>query len=327
MNMIVLVTGGSGFIGSHLAEHLLSRGHTVRCLVRKTSNVSVLNDKQVELYYGDILHPESIEPAVKGAGMVYHLAAAMTGDYAREDFFRVNVSGTRNLLDACTRFASDCAKFVYVSSISASGPRHDMTALTEDSPCRPVDCYGESKLQAEETVLQYRSKVPLVIIRPPLVYGPGDKNPLTVLRHMRMVSRGFYIVRGSEKRYTSIIYVRDLAEGLVLAGESIRSGGQTYFMCNEKPVTYEDICQLTAKALQKKAVRIRIPSFIFTGRKSLLRILDRLMKTERLKRIDRPPHWICDGSKAHKELGFFARTPLPDGIRDTALWYKEHGWL
>ena len=329
--MKILVTGGTGFIGSHLVGHLLARGYHVRCLIRKESNRSYIDDKGVEFFYGDLLARESLEPAVKGIDCVVHLAAIQTGATGREQFLRVNVSGTKNLIEATYRFVPTLKKFVHVSSISAVGPRDNATPLTEDSPCAPADHYGESKLGAEQTVLDYRRKVPLIIIRPPLVYGPRDDNRFGVLRYAKIAKRGFRLMRADAEIYTSIIHVSDLCEGLIKAVETRNAAGEKYFLCNEHPTSCGDISALSAAALQRSVKEIVIPSIILDARsfvKGLYRKVtgnDDPGKRQGLKAG--PQHWICDGAKARRELDFEPAIPLSEGIKETVLWYQERGWL
>jgi nucleoside-diphosphate-sugar epimerase len=322
----ILVTGTAGFIGSHLAELLLERGCNVRGFDRLKTDLAYGKDRNVTYFVGDVCDVPSLEPAVKNADYIFHLAALQTGRHSPEEFFRVNVQGTVNMLEACCRVALNIKKFVYISSISAAGPRKNYEVLTEDSTCLPRDPYGRSKLKAEELVLEYSKKIPVTIIRPSLVYGPRDRNPLTVLKYMKMVNKGFYLSRGPYNKYSSHIYVKDLAEGLVTAAESDRSSGQKYFLCSDMPTTYDEICVLTAEALQKKVLKITIPSFLLKGKAFLNSIGERKANADSsTKNI--PEYWICDGAKAKRELGVQTHTSLAEGITKTAKWYLQEGWL
>ena len=329
--MEILVTGGTGFIGSHLVERLQAKGYHVRCLVRKESNGLCRDNKGVELFYGDVLRRESLEPAVRGIGSVVHLAAVQRGAVGKAQFFQVNVSGTKNLIEAVSRFAPNLRKFVHVSSISAVGPRNDATPLTEESPCAPVDPYGESKRGAEQAVLDCRKKVPLVIIRPPLVYGPRDVNRFGVLRYAKIAKRGFRFVRADTETYTSIIHVSDLCEGLIKAVETRRAEGEKYFLCNEHPASYGDIAEWSAAALQRSVKEIVIPSFVLDTRAFIKALYGKVTGNDdpanRHGVRTMPRYWICDGSKARRDLDFEPVIPLPDGIKATVLWYRERGWL
>ncbi|KKL23602.1 hypothetical protein LCGC14_2423750, partial [marine sediment metagenome] len=299
-DMNAAITGGTGFIGSHLAERLVSSGYRVRCLVRKGSDLHNISGLDVEVFYGDMRDVDSLKPVVEGADYVFHLAALTLGN-TREDFFRVDVTGTENLLNACIIHAPHLKKFVHVSSISAVGPRSGIETLSKDPPCRPIDYYGESKSAGEKIALEYRNRIPLTIIRPSTVYGPRDNNPFTVLRYMKMVRRGFYLLRGSEKQYISAIFVSDVVDGIVIAAENDISRGQKYFLCNEKITSYDEICKLTSEALQRKAIKIRVPDFVLNARAFLKR------KRPEGGPLSHTRHWICSSAKAKRDLGIEAR--------------------
>lgn len=324
--MSILVTGAAGFIGSHLVELLSERGYRVRGFVRQKTDLSHGRDKNITYFQGDICDAPSLEPAVKNADYIFHIAALQTGRHTPEEFFRVNVQGTVNLLEACFRVAPNIKKFIHISRISAAGPRNNYEVIAEDSPCLPRDPYGRSKLKAEELALEYSKKIPVTVIRPPLVYGPGDRNPLTVLKYMKMVNKGFYLSRGAYNKHFSYIYVKDLAEGLVTAAESDRSNGRKYFLCSDMPTTYDEICGLTAEALQKKVLKITIPLFLLKGKAFLNNVYRRKANANSSDR-NIPEYWVCDGSRAKKELGFQTHTSLAEGIRKTAKWYLQEGWI
>ncbi len=328
--MNILVTGGTGFIGSHLVEQLSAKGYHVRCLVRKNSNISHIQNVCSEFVYGDLLDVRSLESAVRNAKYIFHLAAASGRSRPKEDYYSVNVLGTRNLLKACFRFNVNLDNFIYVSSVSAVGPSMNEFPLTEESPCLPVDFYGESKLAGEKVVSEYGNKLPATIIRPSLVYGPREKGRYKVLWHMKMTEKGFRIGVGSKKGMFSIIYVKDLVEGFLAAAESNKSEGQKYILCNQNPTSFDEICKLSATALQKKTIPIRVPYFVRESAALLLEFYARMTNTRPLIRRKRSPHrsqhWVYDSSKAKRELSFQPRTSLQEGIENTAAWYVREGW-
>ena len=326
-----LVTGGAGFVGSHLVDLLLKRGYHVRCFTKRDSDLQFVPKKKVEVVYGDVLEKASLEQALKGVNYVFHLAAIQHKHATEEEFFLVNATGTQNLLEACCQCENSLAKVIHISSISAVGPRNSPERLTEESPCMPIDAYGMSKLGGEKIALAYTSKIPLTIVRPPLVFGPRDRNPITVLPYMKMVNRGFYLTRRSGLRFQSIIYVNDLASGLIKAAETNDTDGHIYMLCNEEPTTYDEICRLTAKALDKKVLRIPVPSFLLKARhlfkESLRHEVEQCSTTGRSASIRGLLHWVCDGTKALEEFGFKPTYSLWDGVRETARWYVEYGWI
>ena len=160
--MLVLVTGGNGFIGSHLVEALVRKDYEVRCMVRKTSNLRWLKDVPVEYVYGDVTNPDSLASAVRGVDYVYHIAGVLEAKRT-ETFYKVNVQGTEHLLQACVEHAPSMRRFVYASSQSAAGPCTKGTCVDESDHPNPMTHYGRSNLQAEEVVLSYNEKIPLPI--------------------------------------------------------------------------------------------------------------------------------------------------------------------
>src|SRR5574340_25657 len=203
--MRALVTGATGFVGSHLAERLVGEGWQVRCMVRRTSSLRWL-PPGVETVYGELASGEGVGEAVHGADAVFHVAGVTKARRAAE-FYEGNVRATANLLEA----AGDVPRFVHVSSLAAAGPGAD---LSEDNPPRPVSDYGRSKLEAEKLA---RGRA--VIIRPPVVFGPRDTD---VLQIFRAVNRGRMVRIGRRDSFFSFIYVKDLAEALAARSEERR---------------------------------------------------------------------------------------------------------
>ena len=224
--MRALVTGGQGFVGSHLCERLVAQGHRVRVLARPSSELRHLSGIEVEVVRADVTEPAGLPSAVAGCDVVFHVAGALRG-LREQDLFRVNADGTRNLVGAAVAAEPRLARFVYVSSLAAAGPSlGGSTPRTEDMPPEPLTWYGRSKLAGESAV---RSVAGLswTILRPAIVFGPRERD---LLRYFRLARRGCLPVVGFSDRYYSLIYVEDLAEGLVRAAEAPAAVGQIYFL-------------------------------------------------------------------------------------------------
>lgn len=326
--MRVLVTGASGFIGAHLCERLRAAGHAVRALVRRTSDTASLRDLEVEYVYGDLTDPDSLLPAVEGAEWVFHCAAALRG-FREADLLRVNAAGTENVVEACGRARRSLVRLVYVSSLAAAGPSpNGETPLTERMKARPVSWYGRSKYQGELAVLA-RKDLPSVILRPPVVFGPRERDLLTCFKLAR---RGLLPLPGSSRRYLSLVYVKDLVEGLVTAAQADAPPGETYFLSGAEIVSYRALAEMIAVALGVRTLCFRLPELAAVLAASVNDLTGRLRgKPARLsaqKVVEmRQPGWICSPEKAARELGWSARTPLPEALAATAKWYREHGWL
>ena len=322
-----LVTGAAGFVGSHLVETLVDRGYEVSCLVRKTSNLAWLKPLPVRFVFGDVLDADSLPGAVEGMDYVYHVAGAVKA-LREADFFLVNAGGTANLLEACAAPGQSLQRFVLVSSQAAAGPPEIGHPLTEDDPPRPITPYGLSKLRAEVLTASYAARLPVTVVRPPAIYGPRDRETLTVFQ---WINRGLCPVP-RQKRFFSLIHVRDLVTGLILAAESPASVGRTYHLANDGPESLEGMSTLIAQALGRHPVTLRLPqaAFDLAGGASTLagRLRRRPQIFDRYKAMELSlPSWVYDTRRARAELGFQASISVPDGVRETTDWYRKAGWL
>ena len=314
--MKALVTGASGFIGRRLVMELARRGHETACLVRPTSKTAPLRDLPVELVLGDLGDPASLVSAVKGRDHVFHLAGVIQA-IDGPAFEAANAQGTRNLVDACLRAAPAIKKFVFVSSIAAAGPSPPGRALTEADEPRPVSAYGRSKLAAERIVLEAGARMPVTIVRPPNVLGPGLKE---LSRAAGLLRKRLVPALGDERPRTSLVDVDDLVAALLLAAESPRSAGQTYFVTDGRSYAWPEITAALAEELGVGRFTVKVPFGIqilaarlaetaarFTRRPPLL--------TREIVRAARDHFWIYDGSKIERELSFHPRYGLRESVR------------
>ncbi|MDW7679327.1 MAG: NAD-dependent epimerase/dehydratase family protein [bacterium] len=326
--MLALITGANGFIGSHLVERLLRKNYSVRCLVRKTSDLKWIQHLPVSLLYGDITDFHSLLSAVQKVDYVYHLSGKVRA-LNEDEFFRVNQRGTKNLLESCRLHAPDLKRFVYISSQAAVGPSPDGTALREIDPPCPVSIYGKSKLQGELETLSYRKHFPVTIIRPPSVYGPRDDDILAIFKNIKM---GIKPLIGKKARALSLIHIDDLVDGIVLAAEHPNGANEIFFMANRKSCFMEEWENMVATALEKKAVFVRIPEWGLDFTAWIAEIVARLSRKPALLNRDKvlemkQPHWVVDSSKAERLLGFTPKIEIKNGIRELYRWYRDQGWL
>ncbi len=323
-----LVTGASGFIGSHLVELLLARGHTVRCLVRRTSDLRWLQGFPVEFHYGDVFNPEILRAAVADVDYVYH-SAGLTKAKKKEEYYRANTLGTKNLLDAALTTGGSLTRFVLVSSQTAAGPSPGKDPITEDAPPHPITTYGKSKLQAEQECLNAADRLPVTIVRPPAVYGPRDKD---IFEFFNTMSRGLQPMVGWHEKYVSLIHARDLVRGIVLAGESAKSVGKTYFVTSPQFYGWAEVGEITRSVLGRNALRVKIPEFGVYAIAAFAEFFALFSKKPALINFEKArdmvqDYWTCDGTKAQRDFGFTAEISLESGIRETVEWYKTAGWL
>jgi nucleoside-diphosphate-sugar epimerase len=324
----VLVTGGTGLVGSHLVELLLQRGHAVTCLVRDPNRPRWLTGMNVDLVQGDCLKPESLVPAVQGASIVFHLAGLTKALHAR-DYYLVNHRGTGNILEACVRHNPAIRKFVLISSLAAAGPSPDGRPVRDTDVARPISDYGRSKLLAEEEALRYKNILPVVILRPSAVYGPRDRDMYELFR---WAARGLTLELTGGERYLSPCYVKDLADAILRAAEKKTPNGSIYCVAENRSYSWSEFRQALLMTGGVKALNIKIPyaaayliglasecGSLFTSRPAL---------TNRQKvREASQKYWICELTRTESELGFKAQYPLQKGLKITWKWYRDNKWL
>jgi dihydroflavonol-4-reductase len=326
--MLALITGSTGFIGSHLAGTLHAKGYQLRCLVRRTSNLSALRNLPIEYVYGDLFSPDVLASAVRGAEYVYHVAG-ITKAKTKAEYFRGNHLATKNLLEAVRKSNRDVRKFIHISSQAAVGPSQGGTAVDESTPFHPITTYGVSKMEAEKECLDAMNEFPVTIVRPPAVYGPRDKD---IFEFFKTMNNGLQPMIGFNNKEVSLIHVKDLVDGIVFAGESEKSKGQTYFISSERFYNWKEVGDITSRIMGKKAFRIRIPEVIvyaIAAAAEAYSAITRkavLLNWEKAKDIVQDS-WTCSIAKAQRELGFKESMTLEQGISDTVAWYREHGWF
>ena len=326
--MRALVTGASGFVGSHLAERLVREGWQVKCLLRSTSSPVWLHGLPVEVVTDDLVAPKDLSRAVSDVDVVFHAAGVTKACRARE-YYDGNLRATCNLLDACLHGGQGRIRFIHVSSLAAAGPSPGGRPRTEEDPPCPVSWYGRSKLLAEEAVGRSNSGVAATIIRPPIVYGPRDRD---FLQCFQSVAMGFHLVPGKGVQRITLVHVADLVEGILLAASSERALGQTYFMSGNEECDWLTVGEMLREVLHCRAVTLPMP-------RGFMRILGAcgsflsmvtgkafVLNTDKM-REGIQANWLCSNRKAGEELGFRPAVGLREGMASCALWYREAGWL
>lgn len=328
--MKVLVTGATGFVGSHVVDVLLERGYTVSYVARATSNVQWLHDKEASRMDGSLFDMHSLRSAVEQADMVIHVAG-LTAAKNENEFMRGNRDATRNVLDAIRAYRPELKRYVHVSSLAVSGPSHNAeTCVTETSGFRPITAYGRTKKLAEDLVNEAGKEFPITIVRPPAVYGPRDS---AILTFFQTVKKGIAPLIGFNEKKLSLIHVRDLARGIVDAAESEKAIGQTYFLSSDEAYTWPQIADVTAEVLgRKRLIKLRIPHPLvyaiagISGFVAKLRGKAAVLDYEKGHDITQA-YWTCNNDKARRDFGFHQEISLEDGVRETVEWYRKHDWL
>ncbi len=333
--MRALVTGASGFIGSTLVEQLGRLGFEVTALLRRTSSHKNLEGAKYLCAEGDLSDEASLRRAVKGMDYVFHLAG-LTSARTRGEYFEFNTEGTARLARAAAAEAPALQRFVFVSSLAAAGPSEGMRPKTETDVDKPVSAYGESKLAAEQELAKYREAFPVSIVRPPIVYGPKDKD---VFQIIQTVSRNFMpLLKGSTpdgNKFYSSIYVHDLVRGIIQAGLAPREkvpSGEVFFLSADEVHSYRDMLSSMAQHLNRDPLRVSVPRFavvLAAGAASVASAVTRKKFPLNLDKLNEllPDYWICSNEKAKRVLGFAPEFNLNTGMGQAIEWYRQHKWI
>jgi nucleoside-diphosphate-sugar epimerase len=315
-------------VGSRLVEKLLQEGYSVTCLVRESSDTRFLQSMPVRLVAGDLENAKALQDGVHGIDTVYHVAGAIKAAN-REQYFRINQTGTCRLLEALTENNPGLTRFIHVSSLAAAGPSPSGRGLRENENPNPISWYGESKLKSEEEALKYADAFRVTILRPSAVYGPRDRETLLIFR---MIKRGCLLTPGRVIRRFSLVHVDDLTDALIRAGNQNTRSGEVFYISRPESYTWTEVGHAIARELGKKYRSIAFPASIaamagFAGDLwSYLSCRPATVNSQKVKELLQPS-WLCDPSKATAGLGFVPDIDLEEGISGTVRWYREHGWL
>lgn len=323
--MRVLLTGASGFIGAHTARALSEAGHAVRALVRPTSDRSGLADLPIEYAVGDLIGA-GLATACGGMDAVVHLAG-LTRARSEAHFMRVNGEGTALLAEAAAN--AGVRRFVYVSSIAAHGPAAHDQPRDPSEPARPVSPYGRSKAAGETGALARADRMAVQVLRPPLVYGPRDN---ALLPFFRMARWRIVPVMGRGENRLSLIHARDLAESIRALLESEPAPTACFHAAGPgKPQSWRELVEALGGALERSVNVLPIPAAGFVGAALVAESGARLSKgppiLDRGKVTEMRQRWICDHAALTAATGWEPRCALEVGLRETAAWYRAHGWL
>lgn len=323
-----IVTGANGFVGSHLVDYLLEKNFKVKCLVRKTSNLKWLEGKSVEIFSCGLFDRDGISVALEDVNYIFHVAGVVKAKN-EEGYFNGNVEATKILLETALENAHNIKRFVLVSSQTVSGPSYDGKPVNELNECKPLTTYARSKLAQEKLVLSYREKIPVTICRAPAIYGERDTE---IFIYFKTFSKGLTSLIGFDRKILSLLHVADLSEGLYLAATNENSKGEVYFISSEKFYTWDEVGEITSKVLNKKALKLRIPHvivFVVAAIAQFFALFSSKPATLNIEKAkDLTQHaWICDTSKAIRDIGFRQKVSIEEGIKRTCEWYKKMKWI
>lgn len=321
----VAVTGGTGFVGSHLVDTLCAAGLRPRVLVRDSANPRWISDRPVQWVEGSLERSEALARLVDGAGTVIHLAGIVTADSAAE-FDRGNARGTVRLVTA-VRGGAPRARFVYVSSLAAVGPAPGPDGLGPEAKPAPVSDYGRSKLAGERAMTALAAEGWWCVIRPPAIYGPRDTDMFELFK---MARRGLAAIPSGE-RWLSVAHVSDVVR-CVLAAAGSTDRGRTYHLGEPAPYRLDDLIRRLAAAMNRRVRVIQVPPAtlsVVAGLAGPLRrvglwhtALTRDKAREALERC-----WTARTADSLAALGVGEQVSLDAGAGATWEWYRARGWL
>lgn len=324
--MKAFVTGGTGFIGSHLADELMENNtfSEVRCLIR--NNEKWLKGKDFIRIKGNLNDLPVLKEAVQDVDVIFHIAGRVKAP-TYEELEQANVEATENLLRIAQQ--AGVSKIVVLSSLAAVGPSKN-GPVTEDASMNPVSMYGKSKKQMEHVIHQLSDeKTSITILRPPAVYGPREEQ---IYSFFKMVNNRICPIIGDGKHpKVSMVYVGDVVNGILKAANQKAPGMHTYFISGPKIYTWNEIRETTTKVLGKKNIPIYVkPQFV----KKIAGTVEKAASffgiypvLNRDKAKELILEWTCSSEKAQNELGYTPKFSLGEGISRTIHWYQRHHWL
>jgi len=327
--MEVLLTGSSGFVGSHILEVLLERNITTRLLLRPTANRQWLRPylDRVRVCDGSITAAETLPAAVQGVTHIIH-CAGLTKSYRSQDFYRVNEGGVRNLVAAIDTTGVRLRRLVLISSLAAMGPAGSDSPARESDPPRPISEYGRSKLAGEQ-VLRESGSVPYVILRPSGVYGPRDTDFLRLFQAVRFHLNPCF---GGGRQPLSLLHVADLAKVTAVALTQAGVDGGCFHVATDEVVTARELGQEVARQMECWTIPLRLPLSALWPVCLAQEMVFRLSgKPQILTRLKYPelvaPGWVCSVEQLRKVMGWECPTTLRKGVADTLAWYRAHEWM
>ena len=320
----VFVTGATGFIGSHFVSMLLERKHNVHIIARQSSHTDFLPDG-ISVHRCSLLDPSPLRKHLIDADYFVHIAG-LTKSRRKKDFYDINGESVRVWMNAVKENSHRLKRFVLVSSQAAVRPSKQ--PISENAEPAPITDYGRSKLLGEKYALEFMDYLPITIIRPPVVYGPRDKD---VFFYFKLASIGFLPFVGNPKRKFSAIYVKDLAEAIMLVMEHCAAEGEIFFVSDGDVHTWRSFALKVGDAVGGRKIKIRLPGAVLwlaaaiDETASFIVRKPALLSFQKVRELLR--YWAMDSSKIMDKLGFEPKYDLSRGVKETAHWYREHGWI
>lgn len=327
--MRIAVTGGTGFIGSHVVELLLARDWEVHCLVLPGEDRRWLKDLPLRFFEGDITEKESLPPFLRGCDAIVNIAG-LTRAKSEEEFFKINKEGPVNLVEAALSLEDGPRQIICMSTQAVMGPCADGCCSIEEDPFNPLTPYARSKAAMETALLGYerRGLMHCSFIRAPGVYGPRDRD---FCKYFKLIDKGLRIVTG-DTHITSLVYVKSLAAAIVSSILNPKAFGQAFFIADARSYDWDEFSAMVEKALGKKTVRIHISKvmigIISVCSETLKPFLKQPPLIDKNKILEMRQHrWVVSTAKAQSLINFSPLVDTAEAIAETGRWYRAQGWI
>lgn len=328
MKIISVVTGASGFVGSHMVDKLLAEGHHVRCIVRSTSSKKWLDNKPVEIIDCGLFDKEALKIILKDADYLFHIAGVVKSKKP-EGYFSGNVDTTRILLESLCEVNPNIKRVVISSSMTACGPSLNGITSTEETVEHPITNYGRSKYAQEQLAKKFMDRIPISILRLHAVYGERDTEIFKVFQTYKM---GLMTLVGFDEKRLNLVHVADTVDGMFQATMSEKAKNQIYFIASEKSYTWPEISKEIEKAFGRKALHVRFPHFLVYTVAAFAEFFSMFSSKPATFNLEKArdfvqKDWTCDVSKAMIDFNYKQKVSLVEGMKRTIDWYREMKWL
>jgi nucleoside-diphosphate-sugar epimerase len=322
-----MLTGATGFIGSHIAEHLVQKKIDTHLFIRRRNSIiDSLEKRGAKIHVAQYDNMSVLKASLKAAEVVIHCAGA-TRALKEKDYIKTNVDFTANILNVINKQQ----RFILISSQAAAGPSNASVPVDEETEPVPLTYYGKSKLLAERQAIKWgaENNNSFVILRPSVVYGPREKD---MYNYFRLIKKGIFLLLGNGKKRFSILHVNDLVLAVMMCAEH-PSCGETYFVCNDEAPSWLEIGACIKKALNKnRTLTVKIPEHVADIAAHIVDAVGLVTRKasllNRQKIIEaKQAAWLCSNTKIKKRLHWRPEISLENGIKQTAEWYIMENWI
>lgn len=327
--MKIFLTGASGFLGSHIAEELVRQGHQVKALIRKTSRIDSLKSLPIEWIEGSLPPIQNLRGALESCDAVIHVAGLIKA-LTDKEFFEVNAFGTERLVDEVLKTKNQPKTFIYISSIAVHNASKDNSHFcVPSSECRPLSTYGKSKLAGERALEKLKGKVRFHILRPPILYGPRDRELLLLFKGIRT---GIVPIFGLGNRSLSFCYGPDVAQAVANLVQSNLPSDEIFCLDDGESYTWKKTVQILSDVAQKKTIALPIPPTLFLLATYTFETVAKISKKPSILTLGKfqemsQPHWVCGYQRLSEKIGWKPKVNLREGAKQTLFYYQNAGWL